>query len=174
VGAEFLSQFHDLAERAVYISDGTMDVTGSIDLYVQGLARQIAPVRLSGVCGGEILRRLTYTLSLNNNISQLGTTQANDTRAMMYSGALRWQPTTGEFGPRGGFGDLEHHDHLATQFGVSAGTSIESRYAPLNTATRAWRRGPKDRSGTPSGNGARVTSPHRRQRRAWLRAAGVL
>ncbi len=58
VGAEFLSQFHDLAERAVYISDGTMDVTGSIDMYVQRLARQIAPVRLSGVCGGEILRRL--------------------------------------------------------------------------------------------------------------------
>ncbi|HEY4270910.1 MAG TPA: asparagine synthase-related protein [Candidatus Udaeobacter sp.] len=58
VGAEFLSQFRDLAERTVYISDGTMDVTGSIDLYVQRLARQIAPVRLSGVCGGEILRRL--------------------------------------------------------------------------------------------------------------------
>jgi len=58
VGAEFLSQFHDLAERAVYISDGTMDVTGSVDLYVQRLARQIAPVRVSGVCGGEILRRL--------------------------------------------------------------------------------------------------------------------
>jgi asparagine synthase (glutamine-hydrolysing) len=58
VGAEFLSQFHDLAEKAVYISDGTMDVTGSIDIYVQRLARQIAPVRLSGVCGGEILRRL--------------------------------------------------------------------------------------------------------------------
>src|SRR5438093_3925451 len=58
VGAEFLSQFHDLAEKAVYISDGTMDVTGSIDMYVQRLARQIAPVRLSGVCGGEILRRL--------------------------------------------------------------------------------------------------------------------
>ena len=58
VGLEFLSQFPDLAERAVYISDGTMDVTGSVDLYVQRLARQIAPVRLSGVCGGEILRRL--------------------------------------------------------------------------------------------------------------------
>ena len=58
VGAEFLSQFHDLAEKAVYISDGTMDVTGSIDLYVQRIARQIAPVRASGVCGGEILRRL--------------------------------------------------------------------------------------------------------------------
>src|SRR5213595_1738324 len=48
----------DLAEKAVYISDGTVDITGSIDLYVQRLARQIAPVRLSGVCGGEILRRL--------------------------------------------------------------------------------------------------------------------
>jgi asparagine synthase (glutamine-hydrolysing) len=58
VSTDFLSQFHDLAEKAVYISDGTMDVTGSIDLYVQRLARQIAPVRLSGVCGGEILRRL--------------------------------------------------------------------------------------------------------------------
>jgi asparagine synthase (glutamine-hydrolysing) len=58
VGGEFLSEFPALAERAIYISDGTMDVTGSIDLYVQRLARQIAPVRVSGVCGGEILRRL--------------------------------------------------------------------------------------------------------------------
>src|SRR5207249_229793 len=58
VGGVYLSQFHDLAERAVYISDGSMDVTGSVDLYVQRFARQIAPVRVSGVCGGEILRRL--------------------------------------------------------------------------------------------------------------------
>jgi asparagine synthase (glutamine-hydrolysing) len=58
VGAEFLSEFPDLAEKVVYISDGTMDVTGSIDLYVQRFARQIAPVRISGVCGGEMLRRL--------------------------------------------------------------------------------------------------------------------
>jgi asparagine synthase (glutamine-hydrolysing) len=58
VGAEFLSEFPALGERTVYISDGTMDVTGSIDLYVQSFARQIAPVRVSGVCGGEILRRL--------------------------------------------------------------------------------------------------------------------
>ena len=58
VGAEFLSQFHDLAEKAVYVSDGTLDVSGSIDMYVQRFARQIAPVRVGGVCGGEILRRL--------------------------------------------------------------------------------------------------------------------
>jgi asparagine synthase (glutamine-hydrolysing) len=58
VDGKFLSEFPALAERAIYISDGTHDVLGSIDLYVQRLARQIAPVRLSGVCGGEILRRL--------------------------------------------------------------------------------------------------------------------
>ena len=54
----FCRSFTTSLRRAVYISDGTMDVTGSMDLYVQRLARQIAPVRLSGVCGGEILRRL--------------------------------------------------------------------------------------------------------------------
>ena len=81
---------------------------------------------------GEPLTRLTYTLSINNNISELGVVQSNDTRDLMYTASLRWQPTTGEFGPRGGFGDLEYHTHLATQFGVSGGKSRESRYAPLD------------------------------------------
>jgi hypothetical protein len=86
---------------------------------------------------GEPLPRLTYTLSINNNISQLGVTQANDTRALMYSGSVRWQPTTGEFGPRNGFGDLEDHQRLATQFGLSTGTGRESRYAPLGQPPNA-------------------------------------
>ena len=58
VGEEFLRAFPSLVEKAVQISDGTMDATGSIDLYVQRKARAIAPVRLGGVYGGEILRRL--------------------------------------------------------------------------------------------------------------------
>ena len=58
VGAEFLKEFPTLAEKSVYVSDGAMDVTGSVDLYVQRLARQIAPVRLTGVNGGEILRQV--------------------------------------------------------------------------------------------------------------------
>ncbi len=86
---------------------------------------------------GEALPRLVYTVSINNNISELGVTQANDTRDMLYTGSLRWQPTTGEFGPRNGFGDLEYHEHLATQFGVSAATSRESRYAPLDQPPNA-------------------------------------
>jgi hypothetical protein len=81
---------------------------------------------------GKVIPRLDYTLSVNNNLSQLGVTQANDTRDMAYSGSLRWQPTTAEFGPRNGFGDFEHHQRVATQFGVSAAHSRESRYAPLD------------------------------------------
>jgi len=75
---------------------------------------------------------LFYTTSVNTNISQLGVTAGNDTRDMAYSASVWWQPTTGEFGPRSGFGDLEHHEKLATQFGVSACTSRESRYAALS------------------------------------------
>jgi hypothetical protein len=86
---------------------------------------------------GEALPRLFYNVSITNNISQLGVTQANDTRDMMYSGSLRWQPTTGEFGPRNGFGDFENHRRLATQFGVSGGISRESRYASLDLPPNA-------------------------------------
>ena len=56
VGKNFLSEFSGLAEKTVYISDGGLDVTGSADLYVNKLARNIASVRLTGNYGSEILR----------------------------------------------------------------------------------------------------------------------
>ncbi|MCC6544762.1 MAG: hypothetical protein IT392_09720 [Nitrospirae bacterium] len=56
VGPQFYSEFSKLAEKAVYISDGAMDVTGSVELYVNRIARQIAPVRMTGNYGSEILR----------------------------------------------------------------------------------------------------------------------
>jgi asparagine synthase (glutamine-hydrolysing) len=56
VGADFLANFPSLAERAVFISDGAMDVTGAVELYANRIARQIAPVRLTGNYGSEILR----------------------------------------------------------------------------------------------------------------------
>ena len=86
---------------------------------------------------GKVLPRLTYNLSMNNNLSQLGVTQANDTRDLVYSASLRLQPTTGEFGPRNGFGDLEFHERFATQLGVSGAHSRESRYAPLDKPPNA-------------------------------------
>ena len=56
VGREFLGQFPALAERTVYVTDGAMDVSGSADLFVNRIAREIAPVRLTGNYGQEILR----------------------------------------------------------------------------------------------------------------------
>jgi hypothetical protein len=78
---------------------------------------------------GMPVNRFFYTVSVNTNISQLGTTAANDTRDMAYSASVVWRPTTGEFGPRNGLGDLEYHEELATQFGMSAAHSREARYS---------------------------------------------
>ena len=78
---------------------------------------------------GQPINKFWYTASVNTNISQLGTTAANDSRDMAYSASLVWRPSTGEFGPRNGLGDFEYHTKLATQFGTSAAHSRESRYA---------------------------------------------
>lgn len=56
VDDRFLGEFGPLAERAVYLSDGAMDVTGAVELFANARARQIAPVRLTGNYGSEILR----------------------------------------------------------------------------------------------------------------------
>lgn len=56
VGSEFLGKFPELAERTVFLGDGTMDVSGAVELYVNQRARDIAPVRLTGNYGSEILR----------------------------------------------------------------------------------------------------------------------
>ena len=57
VGGEFLSQFPRYAERTVYFTDGCADVTRASDLYANGRAREIAPVRMTGNYGSEVLRR---------------------------------------------------------------------------------------------------------------------
>lgn len=54
-GKEFLSQFAHYAERTVYLTDASVDLGRSPDLYVNEKARQIAPVRMVGTYGSEIL-----------------------------------------------------------------------------------------------------------------------
>jgi asparagine synthase (glutamine-hydrolysing) len=56
IGDEFFSDFARLAEKSVYVSDGAMDVSGAVELHVNQKARAIAPVRLTGNYGSEILR----------------------------------------------------------------------------------------------------------------------
>jgi asparagine synthase (glutamine-hydrolysing) len=58
VGQEFLRNFAQFAERAVYLSDGCAAVNRAADLYANEIAAKIAPVRMTGNYGSEILRRL--------------------------------------------------------------------------------------------------------------------
>lgn len=57
-GQEFLTRFSHYAERAVYLSDGCADVSRSPDVYLNETARRIAPVRMTGNYGGEVLRKV--------------------------------------------------------------------------------------------------------------------
>lgn len=52
----FLSDFPSYAEKVVNITDGCVGVAGSYELYLNNLARQIAPIRMTGNYGGEVLR----------------------------------------------------------------------------------------------------------------------
>jgi len=56
VGEDFLADFSRYAERTVYLTEGCVDVGRTPDLYLNEKARQIAPVRMTGNYGGEILR----------------------------------------------------------------------------------------------------------------------
>jgi asparagine synthase (glutamine-hydrolysing) len=58
VADDFLCRFPHYAERTVYLTDGCADVSRTADLYVNELAAQIAPVRMTGNYGGEVLRRV--------------------------------------------------------------------------------------------------------------------
>jgi len=56
VGQEFLSNFSRYAERTIYMTDGCADVRRASDLYLNERAREIAPVRMTGNYGSEVLR----------------------------------------------------------------------------------------------------------------------
>ena len=53
---KFLSDFPKLAEKTVYVAEGCHDVCGTHDAYYNSLAREIAPIRMTGKFGSEVLR----------------------------------------------------------------------------------------------------------------------
>jgi asparagine synthase (glutamine-hydrolysing) len=59
VGQEFLSRFDHYAERTVFLSEGCVTVSNSPDLYVSERARAIAPAKIVGTWGSELLRQAT-------------------------------------------------------------------------------------------------------------------
>ena len=56
---KFFEGFATLVDRAVYASDGTAGATMAHELYLSEIARRLAPVRLTGNYGGEVLRRVS-------------------------------------------------------------------------------------------------------------------
>jgi asparagine synthase (glutamine-hydrolysing) len=54
-GPEFLSRFAHYAERSIFLTDAGTDLSRSADLYVQEKVREIAPVRMVGTYGSEIM-----------------------------------------------------------------------------------------------------------------------
>jgi asparagine synthase (glutamine-hydrolysing) len=56
INGDFFKNFPVLAEKSVYISDGNHTAFGAHDLYLNRIARQIAPVRLTGKYGSEVVR----------------------------------------------------------------------------------------------------------------------
>jgi len=56
VGREFLSGFSSYAEQSVSITEGTVDLYRASDLYLSKKVREIAPVKIVGTYGSEIVR----------------------------------------------------------------------------------------------------------------------
>ena len=68
---------------------------------------------------GEATPGLNYTVMLGNNLTTLNVNAGEDSRDFAASGNLSWMPTTHEFGPKGGMGDFENHQKVATRFGTA-------------------------------------------------------
>lgn len=84
---------------------------------------------------GNLLRTLQYRWMVGNNNSNLDVPAVRLTRSLTEGGALTWLPTTGEFGPRGAFGDFESHEKLATRFNLAFTYSPDDRQTPVGTAS---------------------------------------
>jgi asparagine synthase (glutamine-hydrolysing) len=56
LGAEFLAHAAEYLDEAVYTSDGYLGLSGAAELYCNRLARAMAPCRMTGNWGGELMR----------------------------------------------------------------------------------------------------------------------
>lgn len=84
---------------------------------------------------GNLLPKLEYRWMVGNNNSNLDVPAVRLDRHLSGGGALTWYPTTGEFGPRGAFGDYEDHQKLATRFNLAYTYSPENRQVPVGTSS---------------------------------------
>jgi hypothetical protein len=82
---------------------------------------------------GEVAPGLWYNAVTANNSSSLGIRAVQLDRSWSSGASVWWMPTTREFGPRGGYGDWENHERVATRFGFSTTQSREERFTDSDT-----------------------------------------
>lgn len=82
---------------------------------------------------GELTPGLWYNAAIANNSSALGIKATQLDRHFSTGASMWWMPTTHEFGPKGAYGDWEHHDKLATRLGFSTTQSREQRFTDADT-----------------------------------------
>ena len=79
---------------------------------------------------GFVAPGLQYRVMAANNLSTLGVDAGQLSPGIhTFSGALTWMPTTHEYGPAQGFGDLERHEDFATLFSIHYTRSRENAEA---------------------------------------------
>jgi asparagine synthase (glutamine-hydrolysing) len=64
IGPDFFSDFGNHVDRTIRATSGCFGLTGAHEMYLNRRARELAPTRLTGVCGGEILREVCTFKSL--------------------------------------------------------------------------------------------------------------
>ena len=70
IGTEFVSEFGSQLDRTVRTTDGSAGVLGAHEIYLSEQARRLAPVRLTGNFGSEVLRSMS-TFKRNAPASRL-------------------------------------------------------------------------------------------------------
>ena len=109
VDGECLAKFPHYAERTLYLTDGCVDVSRSADLYNNQMARQIAPVRMVGTFGSEIICGAVmfkavmpspgiYRQEVFSEISRAGQTYRDQIRGNRTSVVAFRQPAAYHFG----------------------------------------------------------------------------
>jgi hypothetical protein len=137
VGYQFHKRFN--AYAGINTLGGTRSVMGSHPFWLANdrvMADEFFRPSFTGGfwINGEVLPGLWYHVATANNLSQLGITANQLDRGLGTGVTLWWMPTTHEFGPNGSYSDWEHHEQLATRFGMSTARTRENRQLQANNS----------------------------------------
>jgi asparagine synthase (glutamine-hydrolysing) len=62
---DFFTDFSTWVDKTIYATDGYFGITGAHEIYLSRQARELSPVRLTGIFGGEIFRSVSMFRPLN-------------------------------------------------------------------------------------------------------------